>query len=250
MVYQGSKNRISKYLLPIIHKYIEENNINTYVELFCGGCNLIDKVKCKNKIACDYNEDLIALLKYAKYDTELSIAPSDCSFEHYKEVREDREHKMYSQEYRALIGYMASYGGRYFDGGYGRDKKGGRTIYKERLANFKKQAPLFKDIDFYCGDYKKINIDRFKNCLFYLDPPYKDTKQYSKNVIDYDEFYNFCEKLAENNIVLISEYNMPIDRFECIWSKDVKCLQKSDRKVGEDRTEKLFICKRKKNRTV
>ena len=74
MVYQGSKNRISKYLLPIIHKYIEENNINTYVELFCGGCNLIDKVKCKNKIACDYNEDLIALLKYAKYDTELSIA--------------------------------------------------------------------------------------------------------------------------------------------------------------------------------
>lgn len=45
MVYQGSKNRISKYLLPIIHKYIEENNINTYVELFCGGCNLIDKVR-------------------------------------------------------------------------------------------------------------------------------------------------------------------------------------------------------------
>ena len=37
MVYQGSKNRISKYLLPIIHKYIEENNINTYIELFCGG---------------------------------------------------------------------------------------------------------------------------------------------------------------------------------------------------------------------
>ena len=62
---------------------------------------------------------------------------------------------------------------------------------------------------------------------------------------DYDEFYNFCEKLAENNIVLISEYNMPTDRFECIWSKDVKCLQKSDRKVGEDRTEKLFICKGK-----
>ena len=24
MVYQGSKNRISKYFLPIIHKYIEE----------------------------------------------------------------------------------------------------------------------------------------------------------------------------------------------------------------------------------
>ena len=47
----------------------------------------------------------------------------------------------------------------------------------------------------------------------------------------------------------ISKYllpiNMPTDRFECIWSKQIKCLQKSDRKVGEDRTEKLFICKGK-----
>ena len=53
MVYQGSKNRISKYLIPIIEEYIEKYNIDTYIELFCGGCNLIDKVNCKHKIASD-----------------------------------------------------------------------------------------------------------------------------------------------------------------------------------------------------
>lgn len=243
MVYQGSKNRIAKDLLPIIHKYIQDNNIHTYVELFCGGCNLIDKVKCEKRIACDYNEDLITLLKYAQINPDLPIAPEDCSFEHYIEVRADREHEVYSQEYRALIGYMASYGGRYFDGGYGRDSKGGRTIYKERLANFKQQTPLLKDIKFYCGNYKELKMDRFKNCLFYLDPPYRNTKQYAKNEIDYEEFYSFCKKLAQNNIVLISEYNMPSDSFECVWQKTVKCLQKSDREFGDDRTEKLFICK-------
>ena len=243
MVYQGSKNRISKYLIPIIEEYIEKYNIDTYIELFCGGCNLIDKVNCKHKIASDFNEDLIVLLKYAQKDNALSIAPAECSFEHYADVRADRNHIKYSHEYRALIGYMASYGGRYFDGGYGRDSKGGRTIYSERLNNFKAQAPLLNDIDISCRDYKTIDVSKYHNCLFYLDPPYRDTKHYAKNVIDYDEFYDFCEQLAKDNVVLISEYSMPEDRFECIWSKNVKCLQKSDRTTGDDRTEKLFLCK-------
>lgn len=177
MVYQGSKNRLAKFLVPIIQKYIDDNNIKTYIEPMCGGANLIDKIKCDKRIGADINEELIALLKYAQTDNSLSIAPKVCTFEHYADVREDRKlgtHK-YSPEYIALIGYMASYGGRYFDGGYGRDS----------------------------------------NCVFYFDPPYKDTKQYSKQSIDYDSFYDFLRKLSENNIVLVSEYNMP-DDFKCI----------------------------------
>lgn len=78
--------------------------------------------------------------------------------------------------------------------------------------------------------------------MFYLDPPYKGTKQYSKQNIDYDEFYDFCKELSKNNIVIISEYNMP-DDFECIWEKERKVLQKSDRVVGDKAIEKLFIYK-------
>ena len=58
---------------------------------------------------------MIALLKYAQLDNDLSIAPSECTFEHYADVRSNRTTGKYSQEYIALIGYCASYGGRYFD---------------------------------------------------------------------------------------------------------------------------------------
>lgn len=37
MIYMGSKRKIKKYILPIIQKSIEENNINTYIEPFVGG---------------------------------------------------------------------------------------------------------------------------------------------------------------------------------------------------------------------
>ena len=45
MVYMGSKNRISKYLKPIIESYITPNAA-AYVEPFVGGCNMIDKIEC------------------------------------------------------------------------------------------------------------------------------------------------------------------------------------------------------------
>ena len=215
MVYQGSKNRLAKYLVPIIQKYIDDNNIKTYIEPMCGSCSIIEQIKCDNKIASDVNDELMALLQYAKSDTELSIAPDDCSFEHYSDVRENRklETGKYSKEYTALIGYCASYGGRYYEGGYGRDKTGKRNIYKERVKNLKEDCKLLRDIDIQCHDYK--DFTDYKNCLFYFDPPYRNTKQYAKHAIDYKEFYDFLRKLSENNIVLASEYDMP-DDFTCI----------------------------------
>lgn len=229
-------------MVPIIQKYIAENNIETYIELMVGGANLIDKIDCKKRIGCDINEDLIALLKYIQEDNGISIAPDFCSFEHYADVRANKGNGKYQKEYVALIGYCASYGGRYFDGGYGRDSKGGRNIYTERLANLKEQAPNLKGIELLCCDYKSFDISKYQNALFYLDPPYKGTKQYSKQKFDYDEFYDFCRNLAKNNIVLISEYDMPND-FECIWQKGRKVLQKSDRVIGDKAVEKLYICK-------
>lgn len=44
----------------------------------------------------------------------------------------------------------------------------------------------------------------------------------------------------KDNIVVISEYNMP-DDFNCIWEKERKVLQKSDRVTGDKAVEKLFV---------
>ena len=239
MVYQGSKNRLTKYIVPIIQKQIDENNITTYIEPFVGGANVIDKISCENRIGSDINEELIALLKYIQEDNNISIAPSECSFEHYAEVREARKLKTekFSKEYTALIRFCASYGGRYFDGGYGRDAKGGRSIYAERLKNLKEQAPHLDGIEFKSGDYRQY--ESTKSALFYMDPPYKGTKQYSTKFINYDEFYDFCRNLSKNNIVLISEYNMPPD-FKCIWEKERTVKQDANKK-GMKATEKLFM---------
>lgn len=37
MKYIGSKNKISKYIIPIIQKAIDDNNITVYYEPFVGG---------------------------------------------------------------------------------------------------------------------------------------------------------------------------------------------------------------------
>ena len=64
MVYQGSKNRLAKFLVPIIQKYIDDNSIKTYIEPMCGSCSIIEKIQCDNRIAADVNDELIALLQY------------------------------------------------------------------------------------------------------------------------------------------------------------------------------------------
>ena len=46
--------------------------------------------------------------------------------------------------------------------------------------------------------------------------------------------------MAENNTVLISEYDMPEDIFEEIWSKDVTIGITSVNSVDRSRTEKLY----------
>ena len=56
----GSKSRIAKHIVPIIQRRMEDYNIKTFIDCFCGGCNIIDKVKCNKKIASDNNEFLIS----------------------------------------------------------------------------------------------------------------------------------------------------------------------------------------------
>lgn len=49
MKYMGSKNRISKFIAPILVKELEDTGFNTYIELFVGCANMIDKIPDKYK---------------------------------------------------------------------------------------------------------------------------------------------------------------------------------------------------------
>lgn len=67
MKYMGSKSRIVGNILPIIQERLRNYNIKTYIEPFCGGCNVIDKVQCDTKIASD-NHKRLAECKGEKND--------------------------------------------------------------------------------------------------------------------------------------------------------------------------------------
>ena len=98
---------------------------------------------------------------------------------------------------------------------------------------------MLEDIKFDCVDYEYYSD--CTDCLFYLDPCYYGTKQYnsSKN-FDYKRFWNWCEFMSDENIVLISEYNAP-DSFECIWQQEVKNTINHNKSVKA--CEKLFWIK-------
>lgn len=227
MKYMGSKNRIAKEILPIILKdRISEEQY--YVEPFCGGCNLIDKVK-GNRIASDCNEYLIELYKAV----QVGFIPSDSyTEEDYKHIKENKDAN------KALAGYFGfalSYGGKWF-GGWCRDSLGKRNYVKEAYNNMLKQIPHIKDINFECSSYDEMSIPG--NSIIYCDPPYRDTTKYNTS-FDYDKFYNWCREMrSKGHQIFVSEYNMP-DDFKCVWQKEIVSSLTKD--TGSKKAvEKLF----------
>ena len=240
MWYMGSKNRVAKELIPIIQSYITEDT-KGYLEPFVGGANIIDKIKCNNKIGCDIHKQLIALLNKAK--DNIDDIPDIILEETYKEVKNNKE--KYEDWYVGLVGFCATFGAKYF-GGYARSSKNDNSGKRPASAikNLKKQAPLLKDIEFKCCNFLDLPKDKIKGYVIYCDIPYKDTTKYSVNSFPYEEFYKWAIEMAKNNTVLISEYNMP-SNFKCIWEKETKVNFDSNRCSGNKnnkRVEKLFIC--------
>lgn len=233
MKYVGSKNRLSKQLAPIIQSYIDNmgEKCNGYFEPFVGGANMIDKINCSHKCGTDIHKYLIALLRHVQSGTY--DLPDTISEEEYKAVKDNKD--KYPDWYVGLVGFC-SFGAKWF-GGYPRDHRG-RDVTNEYLRNLKKQAPNLKDIEFRCRCFLDFSTD-VKNFVIYCDPPYKGTTKYATSEFPYDKFYQWCKDMSKSNVVLVSEYDIPEDGFECIWQGKVKCLL--DKKT--DKTEKLFICK-------
>ncbi|AUR80864.1 hypothetical protein [Enterococcus phage PMBT2] len=243
MKYVGSKNRLSKELAPIIQSYIKDDTV-AYIEPFVGGANMIDKIEHNNKIGSDLHKELIELLKYTRdnYDK----LPTTFTEEEYNKVKFNRDN--YEPWYVGLIGFCGAFGAAYMTG-FARatkaDKITPRDMPAEGIRNLVKQAPKLKGIDFQHKSFLDYKPNEYRNCVFYLDPPYRATFGYSTGEFPYEEFDKWAIELAKNNIVLISEYEMPDDYFECIWSKEQLVNVKNNVKHNNSkkRVEKLFKVK-------
>jgi len=237
MKYMGSKNRLAKDIVPILNSF---NDRELYIEPFVGGANIIDKVDFKIKRGLDKNKYLIALLDYLTTDNEL---PTTISEEEYYNVRDNKE--QYDDWYVGLVGFCASYGGRFFEGyPRGENKDGSPRDYtNEAIRNIEKQRENLKDIKFKSIDFLKLDLSNHK-CLVYCDPPYRNSKPYKTGLLgkfDSDIFWDWVRNQSEYNPVIVSEYESP-DDFVIIWEKDgIKSNLKGE--GTKTSTERLFIHK-------
>lgn len=230
MVFQGSKTKYAKYIVPILQKELNNQYI-IFIDAMVGGANIIQYIKNDKRIGVDINPYLIALYQYAQNDNR--TWPDIITKEDWNKAKNFPE--QCEPWFVGLVAYFASYSARGFSGGY--CLNGQRDYYHERLRNFEKQIPFIKDVTFIKYD-TTIPAD-FYNCVVYFDPPYKNTKKYDYcKDFNYDKFWNNVRYLSKQNKVFVSEQEAPND-FTSILSLDVKRNSFGSKPVYA--TENLFI---------
>jgi DNA adenine methylase len=233
----GSKNKISKYILPIILK--NRKSDQWYVEPFVGGCNIIDKVDGK-RIGNDINFYLIEMWKSLQNGW---CPPELITEDLYNDIRIYKDTK-YSPNLIGYVGFLLSFGAKWF-GGYRRDiagTKGDMTNMvnqsKRAYNSIMEQLPKIKDVYFTNLNYWEMDIP--DNSIIYCDPPYEGTTNY-KDSFDFEKYWNWVRKMNFLGFeIYCSEYNAPPD-FECIWEKPMNVtLSIQEKKIN---CEKLFVLK-------
>lgn len=234
MKFLGSKARIANEILPIILKRRRKGQY--YVEPFVGGCNSMDKVGGL-RLGADNNKYLIALWKGLQDGENMPITITKESYSVARVEYRNETNFEYSDFEIGYIGFMASFNGRFFDGGYS-GTYGDRNYIAEQVRNTTKQLEAIKDVEFRYTDYTVLVIPDAS--IIYCDIPYKGAKQYdtSKN-FNYVRFWEWArQKTREGHTVFVSEYKAPED-FKLIWSKEVtNSLHPTKTKRP---TEKLFM---------
>lgn len=238
----GSKSRIADDIVAVISKYRKPNQI--VADVFCGGCSIIERFG-GHRIANDNNPYLIAMWKELVYGNGVNEFPRTISRNFYSSVRDSYNNgdDTFSDAMKGWVGFMGSYNGRFFDGGYAghevKTKSGGvRDYVGENIRNTLAQIPNLRGVQFMNHDFTETFLP--VGIIIYCDIPYRGTKQYStsKN-FDYERFYEWCREMRDKgNTVFVSEYSMP-DDFRCIWSKEIATTINQTKTKRP--TEKLFI---------
>jgi DNA adenine methylase len=229
--YLGSKRRIAKDILPIILADRQPGQV--YVEPFCGGCNLIDKVTGP-RIAADINPYLIAFLSE-------DFAPFHVGESLYKHIQQNKDG--YPAALVGYAGFCLSFGAKFF-GGYRRDKAGVRDYENEAQQNIraqqniKAQQPYLQGVEFHCCNYYELAYP--EQSLIYCDPPYAGTTGYLGG-FDHEVFWGWVRGMTSlGHTVFVSEFSAP-DDFECLWEKEIPNVMNGT--AGKRGTEKLFKLK-------
>lgn len=209
MQYFGGKSRLAQPISQVINKLLLPNQ--TYVEAFCGSCNVISLVDPHRiRIANDLHYNLIQMWQQAQLD--MSEFPDCVSQEQYYQIKAQGPDWL-----KGFVGFGCSFAGKYWHG-YARNSQGTNYAARSRRSLWKK-IQFLGDVQFSNTSYDQIPLH--PQSLIYCDPPYANATGYSTGKFDHSRFLHWCEKMAqEGHTVLVSEYadNIPQD-WGTIWSK-------------------------------
>lgn len=233
MRYVGGKNRLSRYIAPIMLKFRKPDQC--WVEPFVGGGNMICRISGK-RIGGDASFAAIEALKIIRdnYD-DLPRNNTEFTEAMYKKMIAGWDYK-----YKHFASFAYTIGGVY-RGGFARCRKNVDYVRRAYIAAVKQNMYL-TGVTLVYSDYQNLKFP--KNSLIYCDPPYDnvstDYRRGSTEKFNHDLFWAWCRnKHKEGHTIFISEYAAPND-FTCIYSQtDIKSLRKS---VGKSNTtiERLF----------
>lgn len=237
--YHGGKTRIGENIADIIYKTSieisdkENFRIEGYTEPFCGMLGVYRHIpelfkyhenKLKYK-AGDINKSVIMMWKEAQKEWNPKININE---KKYYDLKFDKDSAL-----KGFIGHQCSFGGVFF-ASFRHERCNKQTLEKV-IDKINDIGEELKDVSFSNGPYTKFS--NLKNHIIYCDPPYQQFNRYydgdyNRISFDHKEFYDWCRKMSENNIVFVSEFKAP---------KDFKLISKNKINVNHNNTNKKNI---------
>ena len=218
--YVGNKYRLLPQLLKLFPK-----NINNFIDLFSGGCDVTINTSAKNKYANDINFPVIEiLLAFQQTPIEKTLEFIDnriaefnlskTNEDGYLQYREKYNNGTYNSPLDLFTLSRFSYNQLFrfnkhgeFNNAFGKN----RSSFNDNMRNnLILTYPSFQDINISTIDFRKFNLQNLnKNDFVYIDPPYLiaradyntgKTAGLSWNERDELDLYNILDDLTKNKI--------------------------------------------------
>lgn len=226
---------------------------STFVDAFCGGCNILSEMPCGNKFGLDINKYVVSFWNEAIREyiegVPFTCMVDDYDEDTYRDIRSSYRSRggKYKDSLIGFIGSAGSWGGGWFKGYPRYNPNKGENHIKEAYNGVVKQLSSWKMLS--STRILNVSYDAFEypeNSVIYCDPPYFGTEGYERgNCFDHEKFWSWVRKMTMcGHHVYVSEYNAPED-FDVIWCAEKKDgLSDSTGRKQNVKIEKLFTYSR------